>query len=308
MFVVNDRKETEQPPEMGVFAVISHSMLSALGITTVFLGPLPMIFAQLRLEQPWPRVTALFGAVLALAVLRAPVGPVLATFIFGLVVAEAVAAGDGFWKLLIKTVCLAGGLGALGLLAAARMDGVSALPYWGQVVDGVVTQMKAAVTADATFQWDAVRAVLFYEGPFLLLSGAILSFWLSVGVAAHLGWFEEKHALSAQSLRRLRLPVWVSAVFVGLFIVTAQAGAGGAGYWGGVFRLLGSLIFIQGCVALSNLMEIRQVAPRVRTFVYLVSIVLGFYALVGMGVVGPWLFRKRLRPSAVLPRKLEEGT
>ncbi len=307
MFVVNDKKETEQPPELGFFAVISHSMLSALGITSVFLGPLPMILSQLRLAQPWPRVTALFGAVLALAVLRAPVGPVLATFVFGLVVAEAVAAGDSFWKVLGKTVFLSAGLGGLGLLAAARMEGVAALPYWGQVVDGVVAQLKTAVTVDAAFQWDAVRAILFYEGPFLVLSGAILSFWLSAGVAAHLGWFEEGHALSAPSLRQLQLPSWVSAGFVVLFVYTMKAGAGGAGVWGGVFRLVGALVFIQGCVVLSNLMNLRQVAPRIRTFVYLVSIFLGFYALVGMGVMGPWFFRRRPRSLATL-KTLEEGT
>ncbi len=305
MLVTNDRPDPEQPPEMGFFAVISHSMLSALGITTVFLGPLPMILSQLRLEQPWPRITALLGAVLALAVLRAPVGPVMATFIFGLVIAEAVAAGDGFWKLIVKTVGLAAGLGVFGLFIAARLDGVSPLPFWGQMVDGIVVQLKTAVAADPSFQWEAVRGILFYEGPFLVLSGAILSFWLSVGMAAHLGWFEEGHSLSASSLRQLQLPAWVSLGFVVLFAFTVSAGPGAAGYLGGVFRLVGSLVFIQGCVVLSNLMNGRQVAPRIRTLIYLVSILLGFYALVGMGVMGPWFFRKRAR--VVLPRTLEDG-
>ncbi len=140
-----------------------------------------------------------------------------------------------------------------------------------------------------------------------MLSGAILSFWLSVGVAAHLGWFAPGHAVSAASLRALRLPGWVSLGFVALFVVTMRAGAGGAGYWGGGFRLVGALVFIQGCVLLSSLMDARQVAPRIRTLVYLVSILLGFYALVGMGVVGPWFFRKQLRVRAALPRTLEEG-
>lgn len=310
MIISNDKPEQEQPPELGFFAMFSHALLSALGISSILLGPLPMILSALKLEQPWPRITSLLGAVLALVVLRAPVGPVLATFVFGLVVAESASAGENFWKLLTKAVLLAAGMGALGLFLAARFEGASPLPFWGQLVDSVIAQLKTAVSGDASFQWDAVRALLFYEGPFLLLSGAVLSLWFSVGAAAHLGWFGEGHELSADRLRELRLPPWFSVAFVALFVLLVSGVAGRFGYLGGVFRLLGSIVFIQGCVALSNLMAVRQIAPRVRTLIYTVSILVGFYAVVGMGVMGPWLYRKRGNRGGgrLFPRHLEEGT
>ena len=138
-----------------------------------------------------------------------------------------------------------------------------------------------------------MRAILFYEGPFLYLSAALLSVWLSVGVVAHMGWLPSDHPLSSEGLRRLRLPRWASFVFLVLFVAAFSSPIKFQYLFSGFFRLAGALMFIQGCVFLSEMLSRKLIQPRARTFIYSAAILIGFYALMGVGAVSPWILRNR---------------
>ena len=295
MRVVNDNKQEEKTAgnELGFVAVASYSFLTALGIATVILGPLPMILSHIRLSDPWPKVSALLGAVLALALLDVPLPFVILVFVFGLFVSDTFGRVSSFWKLLALAFLVSVGLGVGILLTGAHTDKVSLLAYWGQGVDSLVKDIQSAVTVDKSFKWEMMRALLFYEGPFLYLSAAILSVWLSVGAVAHMGWLTADHPFSSESLRRLRLPRWVSIAFLALFVAVFSSPTKFQYLFSGVFRLAGALMFIQGCIFLSEVLSRKMVQPRSRTFIYSAAILIGFYALMGVGVVSPWILKNR---------------
>ena len=85
-------------------------------------------------------------------------------------------------------------------------------------------------------------------------------------------------------------------LFIGAFFGSQQV----QHIFGGAFRLAGAVMFIQGCVSLSQLLARRMVQARSRTLIYSVAILLGFYVLMGMGVISPWLFRKKEKLEEVL--------
>lgn len=293
MRVVNDKNESAETSEVGFSALLTHILLTGLGVATVLLGPLPMILSHLKLNEPWPKVAAVGGALIALLVLEVPMPAVLVAFVFGLFIADNIVKEIPFWKLLSQAVLISALLGAGALFFSASIERSEVLVYWGTFVDGIITQVKESVQSEQSVEWSVIRGLLFYEGPFLYLSFAVISFWLSVGLAAHLGWFKEKHAFSAGSLRNLKLPVWVSFIFVGLFISTFLETRGAHFLLGGSFRLVGSLMFIQGCICLSRFLELRGIrSGLVRTLTYLFAILFGFYAVIGMGVVSPWFFKR----------------
>jgi hypothetical protein len=68
-------------------------------------------------------------------------------------------------------------------------------------------------------------------------------------------------------------------------------------------------MFIQGSVCLALFLEQRRVRRGVRTLIYSMATVLGFYALVGMGIMSPWILRRKNRVSPqILRTNLEEQT
>jgi hypothetical protein len=145
-----------------------------------------------------------------------------------------------------------------------------------------------------------MRAIFLYEGPFLYLSGVILSLWLSVGIAAHLGWMAPGHRYSGEGLRQVRLPAWVSVGFLALFVAAFFGPTRTEHLFGGIFRLAGSIMFVHGSICLSELLSRRVLRPRVRTLIYSLAIILGFYALMGLGVMSPWILRRKQRLEEVI--------
>src|SRR5580693_7719165 len=118
MRVLNDREEQTEPSELGFFSIASYALLTAVGIATVIFGPLPMIVGHMRLSDPWPKVAALLGALIALTFLEVPAPLVVMTFIFGLFVADGVWKETAFWKLVRDAALLALGMGFLAALIA----------------------------------------------------------------------------------------------------------------------------------------------------------------------------------------------
>jgi len=305
MRVLNDRdeKSSETAPELGFLAVAAHSIYTALGILTMVLGPLPMLVAQFRLTEPWPKVAALLGAVIALTVLQVPMIVVLVMFVLGLFAADAAAREMPIGKLLVASVALSIALGLVAFFVSAQLSRVGLSEYWTQVTQRVadhVETVQKAVPSSQAADPVVMREAILQGLPWFLVSAMLLSLWLSIGTAAHIGVFPETHAYSGPNLRKFRFPTWLSLGFLALLVADISGLTAGQHWVGGVFILLGSLMFIQGTLLLSEILARRLVRPRARTLVYSVAVVAGFYAVMGMGVITPWFMRKKNRLEEVI--------
>ena len=301
MRVVNDKKnENTAHPELNLFAIVTYSVLTALGMTTLFFAPLPLMVAHERMEEPWPKLTALFGAVLALTYLEVPVGMVATLFVFSLFVADKVKRETNFWTLIGQSALLALFLGAASIFANAYQHGIKPLVYWSDLTQVTVESLQSMLQSSSpnmaapnSFDWPALKDMLFYQGPFLLMSAGMISAWLSLGVAVHLEWLPSTKRFSGEALRGLRLPSWIALAFVTTLVGSFFSLAGWQHLLGGASRLFATLLFIQGCAIFSTALAQKAVSVRVRTLFYSLAIVFGFYAVIGMGVAGPWFSRKK---------------
>lgn len=293
MRVVNDKEEKPESTDFGVFSLVGYVLLTAMGVASILFSPLPMILSHVRLVEPWPKVATLSGALLAILFLEVPLGLVLMAFVFGLFIADSIAKKTPFWRLLGNAVLLSLVVGFFALLISASFASRSFTSYWIGMIDETVLQAREMLRARDSFDWQVIRSVLLYQGPFLYVSASVLSLWLSVGLAAHLGWTAENEVFSARALRRLQLPALFSFLFVLLFFMSAFVPEGFQHLAGGLFRVIGVFMFLQGMVTLSKAMALKQTRPAFRTFVYFVSVLLGFYMVVGIGVFSPWIFRKK---------------
>ena len=297
MRVLNDRDEKAESQELGFFSIASHSFMCALGIFTAFFSPLPMIAAHFKLSDPWPKVVALAGAVLALGFLQLPLMMVMVLFIFGLFVSDAVWREMGFGKLLLASavVALAAGVGTF--VVSAEVNQVGLLSHWTDLIDKGVASLESAqktLQMNSAIDWKMLKNELLFEGPFLYLAAMLFSLWVSIGVAAHLGWIPEGHTYSAARLRQIRFPGWISVLFGVAFVANVFiADARVHHVSSGVVHIVGVLMFMQGCMSLSELMFRKTARSRVRTFVYSLAVLIGFYAVVGIGVISPWALRKK---------------
>jgi hypothetical protein len=296
--VINDRDEKSAQSELGFFAIAAHALFTSLGIATVVLAPLPMIAAHERLPEPWPKVTALFGALLALAYIQVPVHAVVTGFIFGLFVSDSVKRLVPLWPLLSWCMLVAAVLGLSSVAFASYSSGLKPLDFWTGYWSEALIQLKKSVPPESiqTIDWPALQTFFVHESPFVYVSWSMLSAWLSVGIAAHLGWLPPEHKLSGASLRALRLPRWLSIVFVVIFgaALISDSSLGNLDFlFLGLFFILGTLMFIQGCISLSDILSRRVVSPAVKTFLYSIAIIPGFPALMGVGVMSPWFFRRK---------------
>jgi len=291
MRIVNDKERAETSSPASLVAVASYGLMSAIAISTLIFGPLPMIAAHLRLSEPWPKITALLGALLALTVLDVPLMVVVIVFIFGLFIADNVVRGSEFWPFLIKAVALGLSTGVLIVLVMAEIQKVSPVAYWSQTVEGLVQQFQKALPNEEVVRLDLMKTIFLFEGPFLYVAALMLSFWLCVGLVAHLNWLSPTHPLSATSLRKVRLPLALSVVFVAIFVSTFVGEVPTRYVLNGVFRVMSGMMIIQGCVCLSAVLSIKMVRPRVRTALYSFSILFGLPVLIVIGVISPWLFR-----------------
>lgn len=304
MRVINDRRpENDQAPDIGFFSVAVHALFCALGILFPVIAPLPMIAAHFQMTEPWSKISAMFGAVFALTLLAVPLAVVVPTFVLGLFVSDRVARGTPFWKLLMQSVLLGSGLAAAGLVYGASLMKMELLPYWAHLANGFVDELKQAngvLALNSSLNWEALKQALYHSGPFLVVAGIISSFWLSVGLAAHLGFVPPRgNPYSGEELRKLRVPNTVSALFVAAFLADLLGLMGSISFLPGLMAVLGSFMFIQGTVFLSDLFARRSVQGAIRTLIYCLM-VLNVYAVVGLGIVSPWFLRRR----AILEEKL----
>ncbi len=308
MRLVNDKEERREPIEVDLLAVISQGFLCSLGMMTFFLSPLPIIHAHLKLVNPWAKVATLLGAILAIVMLELPVVAVVLCFVIGIYIADNYQNEMPFWKNLSTTVVIATAIGFGALLLNASLEKLTILEYGTRAIDSFLKVAEQSIKLnDGSVQWSDIRSVLIYQGPYFFVSSSILLFWFSVGMAAHLEWVKDTHPYSARALRQLRVPNTIILAFIAVFALNATVTGPFHHLVSGVFRVLGTIIFIQGIVTLSNAMALKGAGRGARAIVYVFSCTVAFYAVIGLGVLSPWFFRKnRDRLAEKQDVKLEE--
>lgn len=312
MRVLNDREEKSQPSQssdFGFLSLLSCVLLTAVGVATLILSPLPIILNHTRLLDPWPKVATLLGAVVALLFLEVPLAPVLIAFSFGLFVADGVDKKVPFLRLLGSSTLFALAMGFFSLSVMASIEKTSLAVFWVGLIDHLILQTKSAFTTIPSLEWNNLRELLLFQGPFLYVSVVILSFWFSIGIAAHMQWLKEKSACEARALRKIEFPGWLSIAFIFFFFLSIFSKVEVQQASAGVVRILASFMFIQGVITLSRLMELKRVRHSTRTIIYSSFLLLGFYMLVGVGVFSPWILRKKqVGPGkGVLAHTIEEA-
>ena len=282
--------EKPTPAPVDVLSLLSLSCLTALSFSIFIIAALPILFLQSRLPDPIPKAVALAGAILAVVGLSAPVPWIAGVFTLAIVLADTLHRRGRVFPALFASVAAALAVILAFFFLSAQQQGVQPAAYWNGLVDGWMAQARMVLEGGMATDWTAVDSLLRHQGPFLLVAGLILSAWVSLGAAAHWGWAPGPKPLNAKALRKqARLP---QAVYVAVTLGWAASMALPAAPWGvGVGRILATLLFLQGCVCLSLILNRLGTSFVARTLIYSLGVVLGFYALLALGVVSPLYFR-----------------
>ncbi|NBX68122.1 MAG: hypothetical protein EBR01_04045 [Proteobacteria bacterium] len=310
MRLVNDKQEPIEVKSVDLLALVSQMFLVALGIATWVFSPMTMVMAHCRFTNPWSKVAGIGGALLALILLEVPLAQVVLGFVFGLFVGDSFQRQIKPMQLLSQALMVGLGTAVVELVWGSVSQNTSIGLFWTSWVGDLIEKLKATQTFEGAMNWSLIKDLVTFEGPFLYLSALLLSSWIALGSAAHFGWVNDgKSPYSSVSLRELRLPHWVRLSFIVSLVATMLVKSQFQYLAGGIFRVLSGLMFIQGTICLSVVFSQRGIRRGVRTLVYSVAILLGFYALVGMGIMSPWILRKRRGVSPQAPlNQLEEQT
>lgn len=298
MRIVNDREAKPEPQEAGFLEVFSYSLLCAVGISSGFFAPLAMLVCHLKLPENFARISSVIGAGIALVLLGAYAPGVMIAFVVSLYVADRAARDESLWRLLF-------GGAAIGMIAAISIVYVGALReqsgllvFWKAQVSRFVGAEEFARAAEWAFGAEATgmaREFLTVQGPSVFVSAVLVSVWLAVGIGAHLNWFSPSSALSADGLRKIkssRVLVIAYALSILAILVLPPAYRWFAEC---SMRILSSLVLIQGTIAMARLLAARGATPGVRTFVYALGLTFGYYGVIGLGIIGPWVAPKTRR-------------
>ncbi len=289
MDVLNDRRK-ETAPEVDLFQVLTLALFAGAGFSTFFLAPLAILVAEWRLPPPFPKVAALGGALVAALVLAAPVPWVAVAFVLSILFSHLLKQTLQLWSSLAVAVATAMVV-ALGLLFFnAALRGVPPLPFWNAFISQLMVEVKSAFDSGVGVDWATVETLFRLQAPFLLTAVCLVSAWISVGMGAHFGWLGPEKAVDGNFLRKAaRLPFGFS---MAASLLVAFSLAIPLPYWAvGITRIFGCLLFIQGSACLSDILLRRKVSRAARSWVYVISVVFGFYALLALGMISPWYFR-----------------
>ncbi len=295
MRVINDKEEKSQVAPLDLSKLILNSLLCGIAFSGFVFAPLPIILTTRDSEGVWAKVIPVLGAVLAILLFEAPAPVVVLSFIYGMFVADAVERSIGLWSLLGQvTILVLSILGAvLGL--TAFFEKVHPMQVWHNQIDSLVGYLKSGSGEGVLLvDWQKFAELIKVEGMGLILAGILLATWISIGFAAHLKWVDGKNLFSAENLRRVRLPKFIAPTFIlciGFSLL--EIPFGGVAVIRPLQRIVGVLLFIQGGIHLSEILEYRKVKSWIRTLVFMVSVTLGFYVLIGMGMMTPFLEKRR---------------
>ncbi|MFM8270320.1 MAG: DUF2232 domain-containing protein [Pseudomonadota bacterium] len=309
MRLVNDQDEKKpRVDSVNLLSLPFYALLCGLGFSSVLMSPFAVILVHRRFPDYWPKVVSIGGALVALLLLEVPLPVVLLSFVLAVFVADSIQRQVPVWTLIFRTVFLSSVLGLIGLGVVGQSMGTSNLvSIWTQFVERVGQQAQQSGLLVPGWDLPTLRNLLFYQGPFYFLSGCLLSVWFSVGLAAHLKWQSDNDVYSSSNLRTLKLP-WSMSLGVLIIWSLNAFNNNSSQYWiAGLLHLFFVVLSIQGITVVSVFMAQKNWKSGVRAFVYVGFILVGFYALVGLGLMSPIVFNKKkgLMVSQIKP--LEEA-
>ncbi len=287
MRVVNDRQpQGTEIPQVNFSEVVFWSLLCSIGFSSLFLAPLPVIVAHVRLTDPWSKLAALLGAIIGLFYFELPVWTVAFEFVLSLLAADLILKEKGLWMVLMAPVGAVAAMAGSGVAFLSSQKGMSVPQFWRELVASWIAQLKVAVP-ETPIDWNVMSSVIAEQGHFLFVGLMLLSIWISVGLTSHFGVFPLGHKLLGSELRKNVSPKWFSVVFIALFLL-------GLVKWPlspvflGFFRIVSAVMFVFGTCAVSRVLSRRKMVGPIRSAIYVVSVLLGFYVVVGLGFVSAW--------------------
>ncbi len=301
MRVLNDIEDKKSPREFDAGALLAHVLYSSMGflaagtaITLPFML-LPMIISHLKLEEPLPKVAALLGALIGVTVFQLPLSLVLIVFVLGIFVGEGVRRKRKPWPLLVQGLGVALLMAGGWLWAMASSEGMNIIAYWNSLVAALVANFEKVEMFRQVIGVDEFRNRLTFQAPFFYAFMILLILWTSLGIASFLKWYPANHPFTGAKLRQLRLPHVVSAAFLTLFVLRLFRENTYFLWVDGLFLVVGMFAYIEGTVVLSNVLQRRKVGRLPRALTYSISMTLGFYALMGLGVLSQWVLSRGTR-------------
>ncbi len=297
MRVINDRNEKETSQQFDFFAVFAQTVMIACGFISVIFGPLAILGSYARMTDPWPKVTALAGAIFAVVLFQT--NPIVAAilFVFSLFVADTAWNGLSLPKLILGTMAVAVGALGIAIIFQAEQNGLGVGEYARQKVAQFGSySFDMYKSMGIPKELTVIREEIIYQGPFQYVSVMLFAMLVSVGCASHLRWFPEAHTYNANKLRKFSFPTWMSLAFVFTMILTGPFVSSKAQRLSvGVLYVIGSLMFFQGMIVISRYLSYRNVQPRSRTVLYSLASVPCVLFTVALGVLNPWLPRRANR-------------
>lgn len=302
----NDKKPSVEP--VNLFSLPFYALLCGLGFSSVLMSPFAVILVHRRLPEFWPKVVSIAGALIALGFLEVPLPVVLLSFVLAVFVADSIQRQVPFWTLMVRAGLLSALMGIVGLIVISRPTGLmEVFMFWAQFVDKVIQQARDSQLLMPEWDLNVLRNLLFYQGPFYFLSGCLLSVWFSIGLAAHLKWQPEEDIYSSQSLRKLRLShSFVLLAFL-VWVGNAFNRTSSQNWIAGFLHVLFVVLSMQGTILLSTFMAQRGWKNGIRSCVYVSFILVGFYALAGLGLMSPVVFIKKKSLMKLQAKPLEEA-
>jgi len=294
MRVLNDREEKIEEPQVDFSKVFLHSLLASLGFGTIFLSPLPVLLASLKLPEPWPKAIAVFGAVLSILVFKLPITFILPCFIVSIVVAHCVQQRIHFYPTVFLSVLSF--LLTVPVLFFILWSEFRLGPkeLWIKLTQLFTEQITVFFNKQLTpeFQQNLGYQVLT-EGGGMIIAFVMLSTIVCIALASHLKWFEEGHPLERNVLRAQPLRKDLPWAYLLLWILAFSLPQTWKWLPHNGLRLVEPLLWFQGCITLSRIFEMWKVRALVRTLVYTLFCTIGYLGVVYLGITSPWILWRR---------------
>jgi hypothetical protein len=157
----NDRPVEQQTPAPDFFSVLSFGVLCGLGIMSFLFSPLAMLWAHTRLIEPWPKLAAVIGAVVAIAVFNQSPAVVVLSFVYGLVCADTITRGIARPIGFLRVIAVGMTITTLVIVFLARMENLDPWAFWVRQVSDTVDALAIQWQASSQNPWIGMHGSRF---------------------------------------------------------------------------------------------------------------------------------------------------
>jgi hypothetical protein len=289
--ILNNNQTPEEHKEF-VFDIIPFLLYSfgcAVGCVSLFFAPISMILAFSRLPNPWSELSCVLGAVLALSFFGLPSLVIAVAFVLSFFCAYSVFSGWSVGKVFAGIAMLTIISSVVCIFALSNFQVELSSSTWSMLSDRVAEDLfQNFFSASSALTKEVLQVKIRTQGPILFLTMVLFASWLCIGFCSHFRFFPEGHPYESKSLRKTKFSKLLLLV-IGFALLggSLQNGLVNNAAW---FPLLSLIPFMSGCLVLSNYFELKTFPFRLRTFLYLVAVTLGYYFLVALGLLSPWIF------------------